>query len=95
MKFLGYEIRRQAPEEKGAQFESVLMRLIAAREGAIGTVTPETCMQAPTVQALVKAIADRISVTPVHVYRCDRGCGAWHIGHSSSYVGRKDGHGYE
>ena len=33
--------------------------------------------------------------TPVHVYRCDRGCGAWHIGHSSSYVGRKDGHGYE
>jgi len=69
VKLLGYEIRRQAPEEKGAQFESVLMRLIAAREGSIGSVTPETCMQAPTVQALVKAIADRISVTPVHVYR--------------------------
>jgi HK97 family phage portal protein len=69
MKFFGYEIRRHTREEKGAQFESVLMRLIAAREGSVGAVTPETCMQSPTVQALVKAIADRISVTPVHLYR--------------------------
>ena len=69
MKLLGYEIRRHQPEEKGAQFESVLMRIIAAREGAAGAVTPETCMQSPTVQAIVKAVADRLSVTPVHVYR--------------------------
>ena len=67
MKILGYEIRR---EQKGAQFETVLDRIVAAADGTFGTaVTPETCMQSPTVQAIVKAISDRIAVTPVHVYK--------------------------
>ena len=70
MKIFGYEIAR---ERKSAQFEDVLSRLIAAREGLLGaTVTPENCMQSPTVQAIVKAIAERIAVTPVHVYRKGR-----------------------
>lgn len=33
------------------------------------TVTPETCMQAPTVNAIVTAVSRRISVSPVHVFR--------------------------
>lgn len=70
MKILGLEIRRSLPEEKGAQFESVLERLLAARAGLIGSgVTPETCMQAPTVHAIVTAVSRRLSVTPVHVFR--------------------------
>ena len=69
MKILGYEIRRRLPEEKGAQFESVLQRLIAAREGWQDAVTPDTCEQSPTVKAIVTAVSNRLSVTPVHVYR--------------------------
>ena len=67
MKIFGLEIHR---EQKVAQFETVLRRLIAAQEGALGTaITPENCMQSPTVQAIVKSISKRLSVTPVHVYR--------------------------
>lgn len=57
-------------QEKGQQFEDVLMRLVAAQEGILGTmVTPDTCMQSPTVHAIVTAISRRIAVSPVHVYR--------------------------
>jgi HK97 family phage portal protein len=67
VKILGFEITR---ERKDAQFESVLRRLIAARDGLLGAeVTPESCMRSPTVHAIVTAVARRISVTPVHVYR--------------------------
>lgn len=66
MKFFGYEIRR---EEKGARFESVLQRLIAAQQGIASSVTPETCERSPTVKAIVTAISNRMAVTPVHVYR--------------------------
>ena len=45
-----------------------LQRLIAAASGTIGSVTPENCMQAPTVRAIVTAISNRIKITPVHVY---------------------------
>lgn len=72
MKILGFDIRRQPqePEQKQSQFETVLGRLLAAAEGSLTSgVTPDNCMQSPTVQAVVKAIADRLSVTPVHVYR--------------------------
>ena len=56
--------------EQKAQFEDVLQRLIAAQEGVLGgNVTPETCMESPTVHAIVTAISNRIAVTPVHVYR--------------------------
>lgn len=57
------------PEQKGAQFEDVLMRLIAAHSGGLEYVTPENCMQSPTVQAIVTAISRRVAVSPVHVYR--------------------------
>lgn len=67
MKILGFEIRR---EQKGAAFETVLQRLIAAREGLLtGSVTPENCEKSPTVKAIVTAVSNRLSVTPVHVYR--------------------------
>jgi HK97 family phage portal protein len=57
-------------EQKGAQFEDVLMRLVAAQEGILGSmVTPDTCMQSPTVHAIVTAISRRIAVSPVHVFR--------------------------
>lgn len=70
MKILGYEIRRHAPEEKGAQFEDVLRRLVAATAGELGSiVTPENCMESPTVHAIVTSISRRLSVTPIHVYR--------------------------
>jgi HK97 family phage portal protein len=70
MKILGYEIRRYAPEEKGPQFEDALRRLVAATSGELGAmVTPENCMQSPTVHAIVTAISRRLSVTPIHVYR--------------------------
>lgn len=59
----------RAPEEKQAQFDTVLQRLIAAHQGASSYVTPETCMQSPTVHAIVTAISRRIAVSPVHVYR--------------------------
>jgi HK97 family phage portal protein len=66
MKILGIEIRR---EQKVAQFETVLQRLIAAQQGLTAAVTPENCMKSPTVHAIVTAISRRMSVTPVHVYR--------------------------
>lgn len=60
---------QKAPEAKN-QFEDVLMRIVAAQEGRLGAmVTPETCMQSPTVHAIVTAISRRLSVTPIHVYR--------------------------
>lgn len=68
MKIFGWELRR--PEQKAAQFEDVLQRLVAAQSGALGgMVTPESCMQSPTVQAIVTAVSRRIAVSPVHVYR--------------------------
>lgn len=50
------------------QFETVLERIIAASQGVAGSVTPDTCMRSPTMQAIVTAISRRISMTPVHVY---------------------------
>jgi HK97 family phage portal protein len=67
VKIWGWEIQR---EQKTAQFETVLQRIIAAQEGTLGTiVSPDTCMQSPTVHAIVTAISRRIAVSPVHVYR--------------------------
>ena len=57
-------------EEKHQQFEDVLMRIVAAQEGLLGSnVTPENCMQSPTVHAIVTAISRRLSVTPIHVFK--------------------------
>jgi HK97 family phage portal protein len=70
MNFLGWELRR-----KDAQFEDVLRRIVAAQQGGIGAVTPETCMRSPTVHAIVTAISRRIAVSPVHVYEKTRSSG--------------------
>ena len=55
--------------EQKDQFESILMRLIAQQEGITGSVTPENCMESPTVHAIVTAVTRRMAVTPVHVYK--------------------------
>jgi len=61
----------QKPEEqKAAQFESVLARLVAAQQGTLGGgVNPDNCMQSPTVHAIVTAVSRRLAVTPIHVYQ--------------------------
>lgn len=56
-------------EDKTAQFETVLQRLVAAQMGTVGSVTPENCMKSPTVHAIVTAVSRRVAVTPVHVYQ--------------------------
>jgi HK97 family phage portal protein len=54
---------------KKAQFEDVLQRLIQSQEGSLnGIVTPQTCMQSPTVHAIVTAISRRLAATPIHVF---------------------------
>lgn len=54
----------------GLTVEQVLQRLEGAWATAAGvTVTPETCMQSPTVLAIVTAISRRISVLPIQVIR--------------------------
>ena len=63
-------------KENKAQLDDVLMRIVAAQEGTLGSnVTPENCMRSPTVHAIVTAISRRISVTPIHVFRRTMGEG--------------------
>jgi phage portal protein BeeE len=60
----------QKVEKKDAQFETVLRRLIAAQEGTLtSAISPDNCMDSPTVHAIVTAISRRIAITPVHVYQ--------------------------
>jgi phage portal protein, HK97 family len=66
MKVFGFEIAR---EQKSAQFEDVLRRMLAAKYGAAADVTPDNCERSPTVKAIVTAVSNRLAVTPVHVYR--------------------------
>lgn len=56
--------------QQKAQFQDVLRRLIAAQNGTLGnTVTPTTCMQSPTVHAIVTAVSRRLAITPIHLFR--------------------------
>ena len=58
----------KAPQMK-AQFEDVIRRLVLAQQGRLGgLVSPTTCMESPTVHAIVTAVSRRLAVTPVHVY---------------------------
>lgn len=71
MKLFGYEFSMQR-ESKGQtltfdQFLSRLDALVATASGI--TVDPETCVQSPTVQAVITAVAGRISTLPIHVYQ--------------------------
>lgn len=69
MKIFGFELTRQKTHTLGQG--DVIQQLIAASrgQGFGGAVTPETCMQSPTVHAIVTAVTRRFGVTPVHVYR--------------------------
>lgn len=54
--------------------DALLNRLEAAYETVANiAVTPETCMESPTVQAVVGAVARRISVSPCQVFRKTQG----------------------
>ena len=58
------------PPEQKAQFEDVLRRLVLSSEGKLGNiVSPDTCMESPTVHAIVTAVSRRLAVTPLHVYK--------------------------
>jgi HK97 family phage portal protein len=66
----GYWHDKQPIQEKTAQFETVLQRLVAAQAGTLSTsVTPDNCMMSPTVHAIVTAVSRRLASTPVHVFR--------------------------
>lgn len=70
MKLFGWEIQRQRLDEsKGTMDLQQLVRQIAAQTITPAYVTPETCMESPTVHAIVTAITRRFAVTPVHVFQ--------------------------
>lgn len=70
MKLFGLEINRARPvEAKSTMDIQQLVRQLAAQSVSPAYVTPETCMESPTVHAIVTAITRRFAVTPVHIYQ--------------------------
>lgn len=69
MKLLGWTLTKS--ETSGGQsIDQIMARLEAAYETVSGiVVTPESCMRAPTVQALVQAVSKRIATLSVSLYR--------------------------
>lgn len=69
MKIFGFDFSRKANGDVLSieELQSRLMFAMAPLAGVI--VTPETCMESPTVHAIVTAVSRRISVSPVGVYR--------------------------
>lgn len=66
MKIFGFNLGRKAD----TSLEAVMRRLEAALETVAGVVvTPETCEESPTVQAIVNSISMHIVTLPVHVVR--------------------------
>jgi HK97 family phage portal protein len=69
MRLLGLEITRER-KSSGISINTLIQRLEAVYESAAGiAVTPDTCMESPTVQAIVQAVSRRIATLPVHVLR--------------------------
>lgn len=69
MKIFGFDIRRQAKAAEG-DVDTILRRLHAFYDTVSGVaVTPESCMQAPTVQAIVQGVSRRLSVMPIQVLK--------------------------
>jgi HK97 family phage portal protein len=68
VKLFGFEITRK---QHVLGVNDALQQLIAAQSNFIygSAVTPENCMQSPTVHAIVTAVSRRFAVTPVHVYQ--------------------------
>lgn len=68
MNFLGLEIRRKA--SSGISLDTLIRRLEAIHDTMAGVqVTPENCMQSPTVHAIVTRVSRRFGSMPVHVLR--------------------------
>ena len=62
MNFLGIELRR-APAKAATTFGTdEFLRIISALSGGGSAVTPENCMQSPTVHAIVTAIILAVKV---------------------------------
>lgn len=68
MKIFGFDIR--FARKDGLTIDQVIRRLAGVHETFSGiTVTPENCMQSPTVNAIVTAISRRIATLPIKVLR--------------------------
>lgn len=68
MKILGINLPWLRKDAGGASIETVLQRLAVMSKTASGvTVTPENCMQSPTVSAIVKAVSSRVATLPIKV----------------------------
>lgn len=66
MNLFGFSISRKAD----LSIDEVIRRLEAVYETAAGVlVTPDTCEESPTVQAIVNAVSMYLVTLPVHVYR--------------------------
>lgn len=66
MKLFGFNIERKAD----LTIDQVIQRLEAIFATSSGVaVTPTTCLESPTVQAIVNAIAMRVATLPIHVYK--------------------------
>lgn len=72
VKLLGFEISRARTEEKAQTLtiSQIAERIEGGYNSVSGTsVSPETCMRSPTVQAIVSAISKRISTLPIRVMK--------------------------
>jgi HK97 family phage portal protein len=70
MKIFGLDIRRQQKTAGGEDIDVILRRLHAFYDTVSGIrVTPESCMQSPTVSALVTGVSRRMSTMPVQVIK--------------------------
>lgn len=66
MKLFGFNIERKAD----LTIDQVIQRLEAIFATSSGVaVTPTTCLESPTVQAIVNAISMRVATLPIHVYK--------------------------
>ncbi len=66
MKIFGFNIERKAD----LTIDQVIKRLEAIFATSSGVaVTPTTCLESPTVQAIVNAISMRVATLPIHVYK--------------------------
>lgn len=70
MKLFGVNFSLSRKGAGGEDIDAILQRLHAVYQTVSGiTVTPETCMEAPTVQAIVSSITRRVSTLNVQVLR--------------------------
>ncbi|MPZ58449.1 MAG: phage portal protein [Rhizobiales bacterium] len=67
MKLFGLDITL-ASKSEAISLDTLIRRLEAVHETVSGvSITPENCMESPTVQAIVMAVSRRIATLPLHV----------------------------